>query len=599
MGVAGRGGKGVAWFVVVGICVHILFLFTNPGVNLGWKLNALAQWSHDTMAGTSGHVLPRERRGKKQTVLAIEANRQFEIVSVENPLHSVYVKCCRESSSDTDFVCTCTDEEAEKLMRLQVTPVSEIEVLAAEVIREMNAIEQTRDEIFENPYTQYKWFVENSQNLPMIQDAIFGPQRVEYDKDVEHAGNFKTFEKKFQAWCEDRVTKGIIEVRFNSTNEIREEIYRRTRCEADEYDLGNGCARKNTKMGRATNNGILEAEQAEKEKALAKMRSRYDSPVELRAESKVDEIEEELRRLHEGTEEGDSGDEGSAPVAESDQEGGGEATSLEDLFGRLDAIRDAKVGQDFTVRVGSCLSARKMDFIENFVSTMLEDMKSDKKARLKVEEQKLKKQAETKRKADEAKAEAKRKSEDAKRKERQRRRDRENLRRSKARASAATNATPAPTAGTGPAEDQSNAALVVPVPPPPPQPQTNHTSPGRTQRRSKRSRNRQRERESSESRPAPPPTPPAPVRARVQNSSNRRLAREKRLLQKKVRQEEEGCHSIYQSSLKDILQASQSKKIHTDLVSAETDKQSCIRRARRRYEVDLANLGNIHGDDEV
>ena len=57
-----------------------------------------------------------------------------------------------------------------------------------------------------------------------------------------------------------------------------------------------------------------------------------------------------------------------------------------------------------------------------------------------------------------------------------------------------------------------------------------------------------------------------------------------------LKQDEEICHTVYQSSLKSILNSSQKKKIHAELITAETDKQNCLRRARRRFAIEIGNL---------
>ena len=566
----------------LGICLHVLLLLRDPGTHFAWKLDAFVQLSRDTFAGSSRHVVPHgPSRLSGKNVIAIETNRQIEIVSEDNPLHSVYVRCCPEVTDEVDLVCTCSDSET---FSDEALPIDTIKAMASEVLVEMDAIEQNREEIFNNnSYTQFKWFVDNRENLKKVQDVIFGANR----GDSENEASFRIFETKFHLWCEDQEGKGFIERRFNLTNDIREEIFAQTRCEADEYDLEQGCLRKNTnKAGRATNNGILEAEEAEK--AKAKARERYESPVALRAVIKVDQIDEELKRNRDL----------SAEDKENEDTDPGTGETLSDLFQSLDQVQTKGV-ENLADLVGSCLKSRRLEFLELFVNATMEE-----EARRKSEQQKHK-QAEDKgrerkrKRAEEAKAEAaaQKKAEDAKRRSQRTKRRPPSDPRPKAQPPA-LNAT-ASLERKKSVEPSPPIKLEPSKPPPidsPPVvveaagPSQRDTSRSQSQRRGRKSKSRSRgsPRSSSASAGAPP-VPPSPPGDSPEKS--RQFLREKRAKQRKLREDEDNCHSVYQISLKSILTSSVAKKIHNDLVNAETEKQNCLKRARRRFNQEVATIG--------
>lgn len=73
--------------------------------------------------------------------------------------------------------------------------------------------------------------------------------------------------------------------------------------------------------------------------------------------------------------------------------------------------------------------------------------------------------------------------------------------------------------------------------------------------------------------------------------------REKRKLVRSLRKEEEDCHKLYQAELKRILgmPPSQQKKVHAGLAGAENAKQTCIRRAKRKYDMEAVEMGLAAG----
>lgn len=72
--------------------------------------------------------------------------------------------------------------------------------------------------------------------------------------------------------------------------------------------------------------------------------------------------------------------------------------------------------------------------------------------------------------------------------------------------------------------------------------------------------------------------------------------REKRKLVRSLRKEEEDCHKLYQAELKRILgmPPSQQKKVHAGLAGADA-KQTCIRRAKRKYDMEAVEMGLAAG----
>ena len=579
--------------IVICVCLHLLVLLWTPNSNLAWKVEAFAQLSYDKYVGNSRHNLWRKPyKPKDEVAIAVGTNRQFEVVSPDSPLHPVYVKCCPESPEDEDIVCTCShDQEESKTFTANTavsssgftfTPVERIVQLAGEVLQEMAQIEEGRvEDIFNNSYTQFKWFLDHEDNLTFISNAIFSPsgQRPV----TENESNFQIFEKKFQVWCEDQESKGFVERRFNLTNNVREGIYERVHCEADEYDLEKGCLRKDSKR-RANNNAILEVEQMEKVKARGKCR--YDSLINSRAERTVALIEQAIKR---------AGGEGDRSIIEDEDEDDVEnisstnstelsdKTRLEDLFQSLDEVKVAKE-EDLRQLISACLSDRRLEFIEKFVGEMANEQRNDRKRRQEIEAAKQK-MAEAKRKADEAKLEAKKQQANRKRAARAKS-DSKSKARSSVRPTVPVQNATLPDSSThhSNSTSQQHPTAAVPV---------QNTAAEGGQNHSKRSRGRGGRSRTKSRMPAPPPPPPATPTNSSQNVDSKLFVREKRLKQKQLKADEDTCHTIYQASLKTILSSAAiyKNKIHKELISAETDKQNCLRRARKRYTYAVEHIG--------
>ena len=573
---ASRRATLAAGLVVALICAHLLVLLYGGDSNKNltrWKLRAVAQASHEALAGETVKQRRVHRYSRDLSILAVPSNRQFEIVSSESPLHAEYVRCCESSalSGDTkeDFVCTCRDEEGEGALENKRTPVGEIERMALEVLAEVEDQAARREDIFGSSSLggeDLAWFVQHRDDPEAVQDAVFGPPGAARE---ENEPGFALVDRKFALWCEDRSTKTVIERRFERSNGLRERIYNRTRCEADEYDLGRGCLRKNKRgVGRATNNGILETELAEKERALAERGGRYESPVRLRAERRVAEIEAALLG---GRLRAEASREAEAAAAEEADGGAEDTTPLEELFRGLEAIEKGE-GDGLGDLPGlreSCRSEGRREFTERLLGVVSEQAQKEEEARV-AEEQRRRRKEEQKQEA--------------------RRRDRQKKRARSAGGSSAKGA------GSTPSPPPPPPPPPPPSPPPSPPAQRNGTSPtsSRPSRRSKRGKSRPRgpspRQRALPSLPPPPPASPS-------DEDSRALVREKRKLVRSLRKEEEDCHKLYQAELKRILgmPPSQQKKVHAGLAGAENAKQTCIRRAKRKYDMEAVEMGLAAG----